>query len=232
MISTGIHYHHILFYIKILRVVELFHKVGRVHSKKRLLQVLAGSKADRPPFWFMRQAGRYLPEYQEVRKQAGDFLNLCYSPDLACEATFQPVRRFTPDAAILFSDILVIPDALGQKVEYLEGTGPVLERLVQASDLDGLEIGRIHDHLAPVYDTVTRLAKALPDDVALIGFAGAPTKKRARSIAPKVATSRANLVMESGGGGGTTASSISLARSCPFRAATTASVALYDACCC
>lgn len=146
------------------------------HSQtdKRFLKALAGDPVDRPPYWFMRQAGRYLPEYQEVRKQAGDFLNLCYSPDLACEVTLQPIRRYSTDAAILFSDILVVPDALGQKVEYIEGTGPVLDRLEQASDLDKLDVSRLHDHLAPVYETLGKLSKELPSDVALIGFAGSP----------------------------------------------------------
>lgn len=146
------------------------------HSQtdKRFLKALAGDPVDRPPYWFMRQAGRYLPEYQEVRKQAGDFLNLCYSPDLACEVTLQPIRRYSTDAAILFSDILVVPDALGQKVEYIEGTGPVLNKLEQASDLDKLDVSRLHDHLTPVYETIGKLSKELPDDVALIGFAGSP----------------------------------------------------------
>lgn len=146
----------------------------RSSTDKRFLKVFAGDPVDRPPFWFMRQAGRYLPEYLEVRKQAGDFLNLCYSPELACEVTLQPIRRYSTDAAILFSDILVVPDALGQKVEYLEGTGPVLEKLERDSDIDTLDVSRLHDHLAPVYETVGRLAAELPDDVALIGFAGSP----------------------------------------------------------
>ena len=122
----------------------------------------------------MRQAGRYLPEYQEVRKQAGDFLNLCYSPELACEVTLQPIRRYSTDAAILFSDILVIPDALGQKVNYVDGIGPVLDKLEQSSDIDKLDLLRLHDHLAPVYKTISRLTKELPNEVALIGFAGSP----------------------------------------------------------
>lgn len=145
-----------------------------MQTNQRLLDVLANKAVDRPPFWFMRQAGRYLPEYQEVRAQAGDFLSLCYSPELAAEVTLQPIRRYAPDAAILFADILVVPDALGQKVEYAEGHGPQLERIEDDAGVAGLDIARLHDHLSPVYETVGRLSKALPDDVTLIGFAGAP----------------------------------------------------------
>lgn len=143
-------------------------------TNKRLLDVLAGKAVDRPPFWFMRQAGRYLPEYQKIRAQAGDFLKLCYSPDLAVEVTLQPIRRYSPDAAILFADILLIPDALGQRLEYVEGHGPQLERIDDDAGIAGLDIARLHDHLSPVYETVRRLSKELPGDVALIGFAGAP----------------------------------------------------------
>ena len=96
---------------------------------KRLLQALGGAPTDRPPFWFMRQAGRYLPEYQLLRKQEPNFLRFCYTPELALEATLQPLRRYRPDAAILFSDILVLADALGCGVRFVEGEGPVLDRL-------------------------------------------------------------------------------------------------------
>ena len=141
---------------------------------KRLLRSLNGETLQRPPFWFMRQAGRYLPEYRETRSRAGDFLSLCYNPDLAIEVTLQPIRRFHMDASILFSDILVIPDALGQPLAYREGEGPVLEPVRNARDLAKLDKGRLHEHLSPVYETVKGLTLALPPEVALIGFAGAP----------------------------------------------------------
>ncbi|MBC8159017.1 MAG: uroporphyrinogen decarboxylase [Alphaproteobacteria bacterium] len=141
---------------------------------KSFLQALHGHAQKTPPFWFMRQAGRYLPEYRELRKNARNFLNFCYTPDLAVEATLQPLRRFNPDAAILFCDILVIPDAMGQKVEFREGEGPVLERLRGNDDLVQLKTENVCDHLAPVFKTVRRLAAEIPETTALIGFAGAP----------------------------------------------------------
>jgi uroporphyrinogen decarboxylase len=122
----------------------------------------------------MRQAGRYLPEYKKVRAGAGNFLDLCYNPDLAAEVTLQPVRRFALDAAIVFSDILVIPDALGQKVDFREGVGPVLEPLQSSGDVSNLHISGLKDHLMPVYETLSQVKAALPEGVALIGFAGAP----------------------------------------------------------
>jgi len=143
-------------------------------SQKRILKALAGEPLDRPPFWFMRQAGRYLDEYRQVRAEAGNFLNLCYSPEKAEEVTLQPIRRYGMDAAIMFSDILVIPDALGQKLDYLEGEGPVLEPVGSTADLARLSMDRLHTHLAPVYETLRRLSQSLPGDVGLIGFAGAP----------------------------------------------------------
>ena len=139
-----------------------------------MLRALAGDALVPPPIWLMRQAGRYLPEYRELRAQAGSFLELCYAPDLACEVTLQPIRRFAFDAAILFADILLVPDALGQDVRFVEGEGPVLEPIRSVGDLAALDRSRLHDGVAPVYETVARLAKALPDEVALIGFAGAP----------------------------------------------------------
>lgn len=141
---------------------------------KRLLDLLKGIETDRVPFWFMRQAGRYLPEYRALRKEAGGFLNMCYSPDMAVEITLQPIRRFDMDAAILFSDILVIPHALGQKVDFLQGEGPVLEPISSIEGLKRLSREGFHEHLAPVYETLSRLKKTLPDHVTLIGFAGAP----------------------------------------------------------
>jgi len=143
-------------------------------TPKRLLQALSGETLERPPFWFMRQAGRYLPEYRAIRSKAGDFLSLCYNPDFAVEVTLQPIERYHMDAAILFSDILVIPDALGQPLAYKEGEGPVLEPVRNREDLKSLDRGRLHEHLGPVYETVKGLRRALPADVALIGFAGAP----------------------------------------------------------
>lgn len=143
-------------------------------ASKRLLRVLDGKAVDRPPFWFMRQAGRYLPEYRKVREQAGSFLDLCYDPQKACEVTLQPLRRYGMDAAILFSDILVIPHALGQDVTFVTGEGPKLAPVRSAADLALLSGDRIETHLAPVFETIDRVAGNLPVETALIGFAGAP----------------------------------------------------------
>ena len=123
--------------------------------------------------WIMRQAGRYLPEYRETRTKARDFLELCYTPELAVEVTLQPLRRFDLDAAILFSDILVIPDALGQTVRFATGEGPLLEALDEKG-IDALDRDRAMDHLQPVLETVRRLRAVLPQDKTLIGFCGAP----------------------------------------------------------
>jgi uroporphyrinogen decarboxylase len=142
--------------------------------EKRLLQALRRRIPDRPPFWFMRQAGRYLPEYQRLRERQPDFLRFCYTPELAIEATLQPLRRYAPDAAILFSDILVVPDALGRPVCFVEGKGPVLHPLTSTDDVRALRPSRIEEHLAPVLEAVRGVAAALPETVALIGFAGAP----------------------------------------------------------
>lgn len=122
----------------------------------------------------MRQAGRYLPEYRAVRGTVGTFLDLCYTPELAAEVTLQPVRRYAVDAAILFSDILVICDALGQKVAFHEGSGPALEPLRTVDDLERLRLDRAPEKYAPVMETVRRVKASLPPEVALIGFAGAP----------------------------------------------------------
>jgi uroporphyrinogen decarboxylase len=122
----------------------------------------------------MRQAGRYLPEYRALRAKAGGFLDLCYRPELAVEATLQPIRRFGFDAAILFSDILVVPHALGQPLEYREGEGPVLEPVRGADAVGGLRREGLTARLAPVYQAVAELAATLPRETALIGFAGAP----------------------------------------------------------
>ena len=122
----------------------------------------------------MRQAGRYLPEYRAIREQVPSFLDMVYTPDIATEVTLQPIRRFAMDGAILFSDILVIPDALGQPVSFVAGEGPKLDPIRRIDDVKRLDSGRLHDHLAPVYETVRRLAGALDERTALIGFAGAP----------------------------------------------------------
>lgn len=135
-----------------------------------MLQALAGEAQDVPPLWIMRQAGRYLPEYREVREQAGSFLDLCYTPELAAEVTLQPIRRFDFDAAILFSDILVVPDALGQHVAFEEGRGPVLGEL----NVDALDRSALETRLEPVFETVQRVRDALDKDKALLGFCGAP----------------------------------------------------------
>jgi len=142
--------------------------------RKPMLTALKGKTCQHPPFWLMRQAGRYLPEYREVRAKAGSFLDLCYNPELATEVTLQPIRRYGMDAAILFSDILVVPHALGQKLDYLEGEGPKLDPVRSADALKRLSRDTFHEVLAPVYETVRRLSKALPPEVTLIGFAGSP----------------------------------------------------------
>ncbi len=143
-------------------------------NNKLFIQTLQGKKTERVPFWFMRQAGRYLPEYMALRKEAGSFLDLCYNPEFATEVTLQPIRRFNMDAAILFSDILVIPHALGQDLAFKVGEGPVLTPVDNLERLKALSIENLHKHLNPVYQTVTNLAEKLPNHVALVGFAGAP----------------------------------------------------------
>ena len=144
-------------------------------AEKRLLRALRGEALDVPPLWLMRQAGRYLPEYRETRKQAGSFLDLCYTPELAEEVTLQPIRRYGFDAAILFADILLVPQALGCDLWFVEGEGP---RLSPVEGRDGIArlkpVDEIDAVLSPVYETVRRLSASLPADVALIGFAGAP----------------------------------------------------------
>ena len=141
---------------------------------KRILQALKRKSVDRPPFWFMRQAGRYLPEYREVRSHAENFLEFCYTPEKALQVTLQPLQRYHMDAAILFSDILVLPDALGQSVAFRQGEGPVLEAIVNDEDMEKLSLDALDDVLAPVYESVRLISAALDEDTALIGFAGAP----------------------------------------------------------
>ncbi|MBT8409254.1 MAG: uroporphyrinogen decarboxylase [Alphaproteobacteria bacterium] len=142
---------------------------------KKLMRSLAGEVQAVPPVWMMRQAGRYLPEYRATRAQAGDFLSLCYNPELAAEVTLQPIRRYSFDAAILFADILLIPQALGADLWFVTGEGPRLSTITSQADFDTLKrAGEIHDHLAPIYQTVRILSGELPAETALIGFAGAP----------------------------------------------------------
>src|SRR5436305_3726749 len=141
---------------------------------KPLMRALAGETLATPPWWLMRQAGRYLPEYREVRARAQDFVELCLTPALAAELTLQPIRRYGMDGAILFSDILMLPHALGQKLAFHEGQGPVLERIENPAAVARLDPGRISSSLDPVFETVRRVSGALDQRTALIGFAGAP----------------------------------------------------------
>ena len=143
-------------------------------SPRRLSRVFAGEALSPPPIWLMRQAGRYLPEYRATRARAGSFLDLCYDPALASEVTLQPIRRYGFDAAIVFSDILVVPDALGQAVSFLEGEGPRLEPIRTPSDLGRLRVGATRRKFDRVFETVTRLRQDLPGETSLIGFCGAP----------------------------------------------------------
>jgi uroporphyrinogen decarboxylase len=145
-----------------------------IAAEKPFLRVLSGGREKVPPVWMMRQAGRYLPEYRALRERAGSFLDLCFNPQLAAEATLQPIRRFGFNAAILFSDILVIPHALGQRVQYVEGEGPRLNPLNDAAALNSVHREADESTLAPIFDTVRRVKAELPSDVALIGFCGAP----------------------------------------------------------
>ncbi len=140
---------------------------------RKVMAVLSGESVFPPPIWVMRQAGRYLPEYRATRAEAGGFLDLCYTPKLATEVTLQPIRRYGFDAAILFSDILVIPDALGRKVAFQEGEGPVLEPL-DFSRVGDLDPSTIHDRLGPVYEAVELIRAALPSETTFLGFCGAP----------------------------------------------------------
>jgi uroporphyrinogen decarboxylase len=144
-------------------------------SSKTILRALAGETLPTPPIWMMRQAGRYLPEYKATRAIAGDFLSLCYNPDLATEVTLQPIRRYDFDAAILFADILLIPQALGADLWFVTGEGPRLSTITSQADLDKLgPVEDIHETLNPIYQTVRNLSGALPAHTTLIGFAGAP----------------------------------------------------------
>lgn len=143
-------------------------------DEKALIAVLHGKATSTAPIWLMRQAGRYLPEYRELRAKTSSFLETCYTPSIAAEITLQPVRRFGFDAAILFSDILVVPDALGQKVSFESGAGPRLEPIEKPEDLGRLADVFDVERLAPVFETIDRVKGELPGGVAFIGFCGAP----------------------------------------------------------
>lgn len=144
-------------------------------EQKKILKALAGETQKSPPIWMMRQAGRYLPEYRATRAQAGDFLSLCYNSELAAEVTLQPIRKYGFDAAILFADILLLPQALGADLWFVTGEGPRLSTITQPDDFSKLKsIDDIHETLSPVYETVKILSKELPSETTLIGFAGAP----------------------------------------------------------
>ena len=141
---------------------------------KPLLRALSGETLSYPPWWMMRQAGRYLPEYRQVRAKADGFVELCLNPRLAAELTLQPIQRYGMDGAILFSDILMLPYALGQNVIFREGEGPVLERIGSVAGVAKLELQRVASCLGPVFETVERVRARLDTRTALIGFAGAP----------------------------------------------------------
>ncbi len=143
-------------------------------NQARFLSVLSGNIETPPPIWMMRQAGRHLPEYMELRGQARDFLDFCYTPSLATEATLQPIERYDMDAAILFADILLILDALGLSVKFEKGVGPIVEQVAGGSDLDAVPAETAAQRLSPVYETVDRVRSRLAKDKALIGFCGSP----------------------------------------------------------
>jgi len=155
-------------------------------AQKTILRALAGETLPTPPIWMMRQAGRYLPEYRATRAQAGDFLSLCYNSELATEVTLQPLRRYGFDAAILFADILLLPQALGADLWFVTGEGPRLSTITDQAGFDKLKpVEDIHETLNPIYQTVRNLAGELPKDVTLIGFAGAPWTVATYMIAGK-----------------------------------------------
>lgn len=168
-------------------------------GQRTILEVMQGATVTPPPIWVMRQAGRYLPEYRQTRAKAKNFLDFCYTPDLAVEATLQPIRRYGFDAAILFSDILVIPDALDRDVSFVQGEGPRMRPLA-GDEIETLDASRVLDHLAPVFETVRRLRVELPDETALLGFCGAPWTVATYMIAghgtPDQAPSRLMLYRE------------------------------------
>lgn len=153
---------------------------------KTILRALKGEVLPTPPIWMMRQAGRYLPEYRATRARAGDFLKLCYNSELAAEVTLQPIRRYGFDAAILFADILLLPQALGADLWFETGEGPRLSTITSMSGVTALKpVDAIHDTLNPIYETLRILKRALPSETTLIGFAGAPWTVATYMIAGK-----------------------------------------------
>lgn len=155
-------------------------------TEKLILRALKGETLPTPPIWMMRQAGRYLPEYKATRAQAGDFLSLCYNPELAAEVTLQPIRRYGFDAAILFADILLLPQAMGADLWFVTGEGPRLSTITTAEELTALKpLSDIHETLNPIYETVKILRSELPQETTLIGFAGAPWTVATYMIAGK-----------------------------------------------
>ncbi len=147
-------------------------------NDKIFLQTLNGQVTEKVPFWFMRQAGRYLPEYKELRAKAGGFLDMAYNPETACEITMQPIRRFSMDAGIIFSDILVVPHAMGQHLEFAAGEGPKLDPVRSVTDIGKLKPGITGEIFSKVYEAIERTRQAMQSEgfgqTALIGFAGAP----------------------------------------------------------
>lgn len=156
----------------------------RMADDRRMMRVLKGETLSPPPIWMMRQAGRYLPEYRATRQEAGSFLDLCYSPDFAVEVTLQPIRRYGFDASILFSDILVVPHALGRDLRFEEGRGPLMTPIAQ-DEIERLATTGFHERLGPVYETVRRLRAELPGETTLLGFCGAPWTVATYMIAGK-----------------------------------------------
>jgi uroporphyrinogen decarboxylase len=156
-----------------------------MHPDTSLMRALNAQANLIPPIWLMRQAGRYLPEYREIRAKASSFLDFCYTPRLSVEATLQPIRRFGFDAAILFSDILVVPDALGQKVSFEAGEGPQLEPVDSTERLLALRNEIDLRHLQPVFEAIGRIKTALPETIPLLGFCGAPWTVASYMVAGK-----------------------------------------------
>lgn len=144
------------------------------NADKPMMAVLNHKRPSRRPIWMMRQAGRYLPEYRDVRAQAGSFLDLCYAPELAAEVTFQPLRRFDLDAAILFADILLVPHALGVELAFEEGRGPILKSVRSSEEVKQLQRRGMMKRLAPVLETVDRVVSGVDKHITVIGFCGAP----------------------------------------------------------
>ena len=160
-------------------------KSNKINYEKPVLSVLSGNNVFPPPIWIMRQAGRYLPEYREIRKKANSFLDLCYNPDMASAITLQPIQRFGMDAAIMFSDILVIPDALGQKVLFVENEGPRLDPISNYADLRNLQPNSLIERLEAVFLSIGKTKSQLDYRTTLIGFCGAPWTVASYMIAGK-----------------------------------------------